>query len=363
MKDVYEVVGAVIAPSPASSPAAITLSQPEKQPSLQNIPYPRNPYFTSSDDILTRLHNHFTSNHPTAPVIQTLTGSSGLGKTQLALEYAYRHKNDYQAVFWLQADSRENLETSFLNLANLLALHENMGAQDIATAAVKRWFTDNPNWLLIFDNVADFALLQDFLPPSGNGSILITTRNHIANTLATSIQINKMSPDDGALFLLRCSKKLAADAPLQKASKTNITHARQLSELLDGHPLALNQAGAYIAETKTTLAQYLRLYRERHALLLQQRAIPSKESPLSIAVTFLLSFQKVADAHPFAANLLRLCAFLHPDAIPKKSLSSIFCLNSLSSPRPVPLIPPNWMPPCKTCSSSLSSSATTKPPP
>jgi hypothetical protein len=87
---------------------------------------------------------------------------------------------------------------------------------------------------------------------------------------------------------------------------------------MDGLPLALDQVGAYVQETSCSLATYLDLYQPRQAELLKRRGEMILDHPTSVATTWSLSFEKVERANAAAAELLRRCAFLHPDAIPEE---------------------------------------------
>ena len=89
---------------------------------------------------------------------------------------------------------------------------------------------------------------------------------------------------------------------------------------MDGLPLALDQAGAYIEETSCSLGDYLELFQTRQVQLLRRRGEVASDHPASVVATWSLSFEKVEQANPLASDLLRLCAFLHPDAIPEEIL-------------------------------------------
>ncbi|HUM92587.1 MAG TPA: ATP-binding protein, partial [Candidatus Competibacter sp.] len=106
-----------------------------------------------------------------------LQGMPGVGKTQLALKYAERHRQDYAAGLWVSAASRETLLSGFAALAGVLGLPErNEADQEKAVAAVRRWLnTTDQVWLLILDNADELELLHDVLP-SGRGHCLLTTR-------------------------------------------------------------------------------------------------------------------------------------------------------------------------------------------
>ena len=185
-------------------------------------------------------------------------------------------------------------------------------------AAVKRWLASNKGgWLLILDNADDLELAADFMPLASSGHILLTTRAQSTGAIANSLEVEKMEQAEGALLLLRRAKKLAADAPLQQATAPDRSQAEAIVEELDGLPLALDQAGAYIEETNCGLSGYLNLYRTRRTDLLQRRSKLRSEHPEPVGTTWSLSFQKVEQANPAAADLLRLCAFLDSEAIPE----------------------------------------------
>jgi tetratricopeptide (TPR) repeat protein len=296
---------------------------PAVLPDIWNLPYPRNPYFTGREDTLKRLHDALTSNKTAALTqLQAISGLGGIGKTQTAVEYAYRYQSDYKAVLWAKADTREILVPDFVTLAGLLNLPEK-DAQDqsLAVAAVKRWLQTNRGWLLILDNADDLAMAREFIPPTVKGHILLTTRAEATGRLAQRIDIEKMEPEEGALFLLRRAGVIAQDDPIDKASAPDRAKAKEISQVLDGLPLALDQAGAYIEEVAYSLSDYLNLYRTRRTQLLKRRGGLVADHPEPVATTWSLSFEKVEKANPAAADLLRLCAFLHPDAIPEEIIT------------------------------------------
>src|SRR5207249_5070409 len=107
-------------------------------------------------------------------------------------------------------------------------------------------------------------------------------------------------------------------APLEHAPPADRAKAQELSHLLDGLPLALDQAGAYIEETDCGLSGYLNRYQTRRAALLKLRGGSVADHPEPVATTWSLSFENLQQANPVAADLLRLCAFLHPDVIPEE---------------------------------------------
>ena len=296
-----------------------------------NVPFQRNPLFTGREDILTRLHDALQGHSPTALTQtqhsstqhpQAISGLGGIGKTQTALEYTYRYRKEYQAVLWVRAATRETLITDLVAIAALLGLPEK-DAQDqtLALTAVKRWLVQHSGWLLILDNADDLSLVADLLSAAGQGHILLTTRAQSMGRLAGRIDIDTMGSEEGALFLLHRANLLPQHAPLSQASAAAILQAKEIVQTLAGLPLALDQAGAYIEDTACSLSDYLDLYRKRRADLLKRRGGMLPDHPEPVATTWSLSFEKVQQVNPAAADLLRLCAFLHPDAIPEEIIT------------------------------------------
>src|SRR6266566_3877940 len=99
------------------------------------------------------------------------------GKTQTAVEYAFRYRDDYNTILWVKAESIESINSDFVTIAHLLNLPEKQEQeQHLIVEAVKRWFKNHAGWLLIFDNADDLEMVRSFLPTDGKGYILLTTR-------------------------------------------------------------------------------------------------------------------------------------------------------------------------------------------
>lgn len=290
-------------------------------PLLWNLPYRRNPFFTGRGAILKQLHETLTASKKAALTqLQAISGLGGIGKTQTAIEYAYRYRKDYQAVLWARADTAETLIADLVNIAGLLGLPEK-DEQDRSrvVTAVKRWLQEARDWLLILDNVDDLALAYDFLPAQYGGHVLLTTREQVIGTLAPQIKLSEMTLKEGAFFLLHRVKLIAPDTQADDIPEREWKFATAIVKALAGLPLALDQAGAYIEETACGLAGYLKRYELYHSTLLKQRGKgPPYDHPESVASTWSLSFERVEQSNHAAAELLHLCAFLHPDGIPEE---------------------------------------------
>jgi tetratricopeptide (TPR) repeat protein len=293
----------------------------ERPLSFWNVPYWRHLFFTGREEVLADLEKTFTS--PQAALqVQALSGLAGVGKTQLAVEYAYRAASNYQAILWVRADAPDILQSSFVELAEVLDLPEKSEAsQPAMVKAVKTWLQENTRWLLIVDNLEDIDLLRDLVPAPHAGHILVTTRSHRTGQIAHRIDLEPMPIDEGALLLLRRAKHLLPSARLHEATESEQAMAKDIAQAVHGLPLALDQAGAYIEETGRGLSDYARLY-EQHALpLLKRRGASGHDHPASVTTTFSLSLEKLKTLNPTAIELLEFCAFLHPDAIPEEMIT------------------------------------------
>lgn len=304
------------------------------RPRLWNVPFARNPFFTEREQELAYLQMHMQQNNAAAiGQMQAISGLGGIGKTQLAVEYTYRSRTDYQALFWVRAESLETLNASYAEIAALLKLLEkDAQKQELVVQAVRSWLETHQGWLLILDNLDEPNVLfpsdadsqprqpSPFLPLTPDGHLLVTTRatdlSALALGLAHPLVVETFTPEQGARLLLQRAGLLALDADLTQAAPQDLALAAQLSRELGGLPLALNQAGAYLSATRTSLAAYLHLYQQRHTALLHQHR--NDLYPETVTTTWTLSFKRVEERNPAAADLLRFCAFLAPDDIPEE---------------------------------------------
>ncbi|QBD82882.1 tetratricopeptide repeat protein [Ktedonosporobacter rubrisoli] len=294
------------------------------------IPLRRNPFFTGREAVLETMHAYLVPDQAGGLIRScAIHGLGGIGKTQTALEYAYRYAFSYSALLWIAAETNESIIASLLYIADLLQLPGRGEAdQHRIVTAVHRWLSSHKEWLLICDNVEDFELLFRFLPPTYQGAILLTTRNPVLGTLARKIELMSMSQEEGMLFLLRRSGVLPTEATNSQMHNlaeycTNVyTTTCELVRMMEGLPLALDQAGAYIDETGCSLMDYQQCYEKRRKQLLSQRGTPTGDHPRSVVATLLLAFRRIRQRSPVAFDFLCCCAFLSPKAIPEELFKS-----------------------------------------
>ncbi len=285
-----------------------------------NVPYPRNLFFTGREEIIETLASSLKVDRTTALTQpHAISGLGGVGKTQIAVEYAYRYRSLYQAVLWAQAETHESLVASFAAIAQVLKLPgKDARDQTIVANGVMEWMRTHTAWLLILDNSDDLNIARAFIPPLFSGHILLTTRVQATGRLARRIEVEEMSPEVGALLLLRRATLIPPDAPLEQANAADRETALKIVRELGGLPLALDQAGAYIEGTNCSLPSYLKLFQSQSMALLKRRGELIIDHPASVATTWLISFEQIKQKNPVAAELLFLCAFLYPDSIPEE---------------------------------------------
>lgn len=282
-------------------------------PPIWNVPYERNPLFTGREQVLQQLHDSLITGK-SAALTQTISGLGGVGKTQIAVEYCYRHRGDYKAILWGRADSRGELLDDLVSIARLLGLPESRARdRQPALNALRQWMRGQPRWLLVLDNVESVEMLRDILPPARRGHVLLTTRTQ-ATGRYFRVEVQSMDVEEGALLVLGTAKI----TDLGGAPENDLTLAVQISRELGGLPLALDQARAYIQETQCGLAEYLERFKVRRREVLSYRSASDLDYPHSVVTTWSLSFERIEESSATAADLLRACAFLHPDAIPEE---------------------------------------------
>jgi hypothetical protein len=274
---------------------------------INNIPYPLNPNFTGRESLLNSLRNALISGGTTALTqTQTVTGLGGVGKTQLALEYAYRHINDYEVIWWVRSEEPAILANDYIELADRLGLEKGSGKTEELIDAVRQWFENNAGWLLIFDNAQSPSDLTRYLPKIGSGHVIVTSRNPNWESLAKSLEVLVFERPESVKFLLK------------RTGQRDEKAAEALAEALGDLPLALEQAGAYVKETVISFEGYLKRFQEERNEIL--RYGKPDTYPETIATTWELSVKAASKETPESLDLLNLCTYLSPDLIQRSML-------------------------------------------
>ncbi|PKX95106.1 uncharacterized protein P174DRAFT_502547 [Aspergillus novofumigatus IBT 16806] len=271
-----------------------------------------------------------------------ITGLGGVGKTQVALELAYRirDRDTECSIFWLACTSYEVMEQTYLNIAQALGLHDVKPAE--VKAQVKKYLSSRQagKWLLIFDNADDMDMwlsddragpaLEDFLPQNEQGRILFTTRNRKLAMELTSSNIVPI-PDVDENTALKILERSLVDKGLLQDHPTAVAVLEKLAFL----PLAISQASAYINKNGLSLSTYSALLQEQEPEVVELLSEDFKDEGRykdlqnPVITTWLISFKQIQRQDPLAADLLSFMAF--PSSHAKSSKRGIDALGLLNA--------------------------------
>lgn len=246
---------------------------------------------------------------------QVIQGLGGIGKSQLVLEYAWRHLHDYEVIWWIRAESGQTLQSDIASLGERIGL-AGTNVEERSQAALG-WLEYHDNWLIVLDNAPNPAGVTEWIPPNHAGHLLITTRHRAGwKKLANALDMDVMSKEEGSAFLLHRMEMW------NTATKTQRQTADTLTEELGGLPLALEQAASYMDEMTLSLEVYLKKFRAKGLALMNSiSARPTLgEYAQTIYTTWQLSFDQAMAENPMACVLLNLMSFLEPDDIPRSLL-------------------------------------------
>jgi tetratricopeptide (TPR) repeat protein len=315
-EEILRALGRPLRPGDNDSPDPVPAEPryPKSIPLVWNAPA-RNASFTGRNDVLDALRDELLGSSQAVVLPRALYGYGGVGKTQVALEYAHRYMAEYDVVWWVSAEQRELINPAFAELAAKLELPVGDNIIGAAQAAREALRLGRPygRWLLIFDNADDPADVKMYFP-AGPGHILVTSRNPRWSTVAQPVEIDVFARQESLDHLRRRVPSLTSD------------EADHVAEALGDLPLAVEQAGAWLAETGTSAADYLRqLADESSQVLANQPA----DYPTPVGLTWRLAFDRLREESPAAARLLQLCAFFAPEPIPMTLLQNEQMIKSL----------------------------------
>ncbi|RFU30133.1 hypothetical protein B7463_g6191, partial [Scytalidium lignicola] len=297
------------------------------------VPFARNDDLVARESIFETVDRLLmsSSNHPRAAI----WGLGGCGKTQIALEYAYRRRETTScSVFWVHADSENRFIQHYSNIARQAGLSQDLKGLDLLHA-VHQWLERQKNWLLILDNADDLSLFTNpaseypraehqsstlnllrFVPKTSTSAILWTSRDSsiVGNLVGTDqgINVGSMTHKE-SLQLLRTLSKY-------NVTKETYEYERELLSILEGLPLAIAQAATYIRKTQIPIQVFLEILgKSENALAsLLDESIHQHRFGIqnSLMQTWLISMRQIAHEWPLAEKILNTIAFFDSENIP-----------------------------------------------
>ena len=279
---------------------------------VHNLPFNPNPFFTGREQLLKNLHEAL--HRQTAAAItqpQAVHGLGGVGKTQLAVEYAWANHADYDAILWAGAAAATDLHANVARLATVLRLPQaDAREQEARVAAVLDWLQSHRRWLLTLDN-ADTPEAQQavgaLLPPGLPGHVIVTSRRGGWPLAYADLEVRVLTPEAAEKFLLERTEKAHFHAG-------PATEARLVASDLGCLPLALEQAAAFLVHQRVTFADYRRRLAVSRAQVLKFASQGGTGYQQTVATTWLVT---EAQLGPQARAVLQLAALLAPDEIPR----------------------------------------------
>jgi tetratricopeptide (TPR) repeat protein len=291
-------------PTSALFPGAATGVKrfPGQGPPISNLPA-RNRNFSGRGELLKDLHASLQV-ESRAAVVPTgaLHGLGGVGKSELALEFAHRFASDYDVVWWVPAEQPTSASAALAALAGQLGVAQAADQSEMVAGLFDR-LRSRDRWLLVYDNAERPDRLTGLLPPAGGGHVLVTSRWSAWGQQATPLNVTVLCRDESLAFL---GKRTGSE---DKAA------LNELAQLLGDLPIALEEAAAYLEETGVGLGEYLRLVRNRARELFGLERPPADEQgdQRRVATVWSLSLDRIHQEAPAAEALLSLCAFLAPE--------------------------------------------------
>ena len=292
----------------------------------------RNQHFLGRESIMDLIDEHLLPITPSndAGIYQTrhfcICGMGGMGKTDIAIEYAYTRKSKFDAIIWLQAAGLSQLATDFARITRHLGLETAQQAKDLdsSTEIAKAWLTSteaihddyDPNFLLIFDNADDLDVLQNYVPYRGNGAVLITSRDPTAReyTFSKGINLDPLSSSESAMLF-----RVLTNNNFETLSRDEKMASQDLADKMDGLPLAITQISGFIHRRQLSMREFVSSYVDERYAEVHKTGTRIQDIRYGQTLATTWNFQGLSDG---AWRLLQLISFLSPDRISERILIS-----------------------------------------
>ncbi len=265
----------------------------------------RNRNFTGRHSMLERLEEALRNTSKASVLPQTLHGMGGVGKTQLVVEYVYRHIDQYDLIWWIAAEQLSSVLRSLTALAERLGLATTEDRQQNARIVLDALAGGGLTWLLVYDNADDPDTLDQFLPTSG-GDVILTSRIQEWAAVGPAIEVDVFRREESVELLRMRTRDSEGNVRIQESD------ARALAEKLGDLPLALEQAAAWFLATAMPINEYIELLDSHIELLAEGKPI---NYPVSVAAFVTLATEQLRRDTPSTAQLFELFAYLGDEPV------------------------------------------------
>ncbi|POR34399.1 Pfs domain-containing protein [Tolypocladium paradoxum] len=293
-------------------------SDPSLSRLVSTLPFPRNLVFTGRHDILEEISRILQLPQADQSEILrsvTLYGMGGVGKTQIALEYAYRFRGAYSHMFWIKSETEVELRQSLTSLIEGLGLNQGGENEQRDVDRARKWLeTSDGRWLLVFDNVQQVSILRRYWPRGAKGNVIITSQRPSFDEFTTkNIRIRPLTVEEGGSLILRQMHLDDGDEPTR-------AKAEELSEELGGSPLAITHYTGFCVASHMSLVEVLRTFQQR-SVSAEIWSCNSNTSVMQYERTLSTVWDTaLSSLNDDARDLLDMLAFLNPDCIPEDFL-------------------------------------------
>ena len=283
------------------------------EPETFIVPFDKNERFIGRKKLLQTLHQMLCEevesawNHRVA-----LHGMGGVGKTQVAIEYVYTNRKNYDRIYWIRADNEASILSGFQDIAVrtqcLSSLSIQNPDQKLVASLVLGWLRRQKNWLIVLDNLDDITIVQDYLPERGRDKhTLISTRNPDAQGIpARGLEIPTLELNESIEMLCNLA---------EMDQETHQLSAKEVVEELQYLPLAIDQAASYVRSVTNDFTAFLIDYRLRRPELHKWVPQGNRQYSHSLATVWVVSLEFVERDMQIALKFLELFSFLNPDNI------------------------------------------------
>ncbi|TDL21247.1 TPR-like protein [Rickenella mellea] len=288
------------------------------------------PHYTGQVEELASLHRIFAEVQGNVPTRCAIYGMPGLGKTQLALQFAKISfdQSHYTYVFWTSATTIEKLNQGFVRILDLVGHSDKYHPDQNAKLTAARLWLENSaaqedvNWLFVFDNLNSDSLvfLRENLPrKNARGNIIFTTRTEdlakAAVTVAgTQHQILKLQIPKQHIAIELLMKSIGVEE--NNLNVSDLSKATEVVNSIGCLPLAIAQAASFMKQTHVTFDTLLSLYQSKHKInIIHWENNLSTYEEQSVAATFLAQLKRLHQVSADASNLLNVLSYFDPEGI------------------------------------------------